>query len=114
MAIPKDILAIERPKNTIVIRTNKTEPPRYAVRSRVGCIYDHGRRVPKNGPVIGHIDVEVPILLSWDAYFDNYEKNYCIIAPSYRSISAKTNINYSNADNHRFRLDTSSSIKTLI
>ena len=58
MAIPKDILAIERPKNTIVIRTNKTEPPRYAVRSRVGCIYDHGRRVPKNGPVIGHIDVE--------------------------------------------------------
>ena len=58
MAIPKDILAIERPKNTIVIRTNKTEPPRYAVRSRLGCIYDHGRRVPKNGPIIGHIDVE--------------------------------------------------------
>ena len=41
MAIPKDILAIERPKNTIVIRTNKTEPPNYAVRSRLGCIYDH-------------------------------------------------------------------------
>ena len=58
MAIPAEILAIERPKNTIVIRTNKTEPAHYAVRSRLGCIYDHGRRIPKNGPVIGHIDTE--------------------------------------------------------
>ena len=58
MAIPAEILAIERPKNTIVIRTNKTEPAHYAVRSRLGCIYDHGRRRPKNGPVIGHIDTE--------------------------------------------------------
>ena len=41
MAIPADILSIERPKNSFVIRTNKTEPPRYAVRSRVGCKYVH-------------------------------------------------------------------------
>ena len=58
MAIPADILSIERPKNSFVIRTNKTEPPRYAVRSRIGCKYVHGRRLPQNGPVIGHIDTE--------------------------------------------------------
>ncbi|MGN1393141.1 MAG: hypothetical protein ACI4V7_03670 [Succinivibrionaceae bacterium] len=52
------IFAIERPKNTFVIRTNTKEPARYAVKSRLGCTYDHGRRLPKNGQVIGHIDVE--------------------------------------------------------
>lgn len=63
MAIPADILSIERPKNSFVIRTNKTEPPRYAVRSRVGCKYVHGRRLPQNGPVIGHIDTEARIFV---------------------------------------------------
>ena len=76
MAIPKDILAIERPKNTIVIRTNKTEPPRYAVRSRLGCIYDHGRRVPKNGPIIGHIDVEAKKYIPDDINPHSLSRNY--------------------------------------
>ena len=58
MAIPADILSIERPKNSFVIRTNKTEPPLYAVRSRVGCKYVNGRRLPQNRPVIGHIDTD--------------------------------------------------------
>lgn len=64
MAIPADILSIERPKNSFVIRTNKTEPARYAVRSRVGCKYVQGRRLPQNGPVIGHIDTEARIFCS--------------------------------------------------
>ncbi|WP_019000512.1 transposase [Succinimonas amylolytica] len=63
MAIPADILSIERPKNTFVIRTNKTEPARYAVRSRTGCKYANGRRLPQNGPVIGHIDTEARIFV---------------------------------------------------
>ena len=63
MAIPADILSIERPKNSFVIRTNKTEPARYAVRSRVGCKYVQGRRLPQNGPVIGHIDTEARIFV---------------------------------------------------
>ena len=71
MAIPAEILGIERPKNTIVIRTNKTEPAHYAVRSRLGCIYDHGRRIPKNGPVIGHIDTETKVYIPLPEIEDN-------------------------------------------
>ena len=54
MPIPEDILKVERPKNTIVIAYGKNKD-HYAVRERVGCKYVNGRRVPINGPTIGHI-----------------------------------------------------------
>ena len=54
MPIPKEILAVERPKNTVVIAYGKNKD-RYAVRERLGCSYDNGRRLPKNGSIIGHI-----------------------------------------------------------
>lgn len=54
MPIPADILAVERPKNTFVICYGKNKD-HYAVRERLGCRYDHGRRVPINGKTIGHI-----------------------------------------------------------
>ena len=75
MAIPADILSIERPKNSFVIRTNKTEPPRYAVRSRIGCKYVHGRRLPQNGPVIGHIDTEARIFVPLPAESETVSNN---------------------------------------
>ena len=54
MPIPKEILSVKRPKNTIVIVYGKNKD-RYAVRQRIGCRYDKGRNLPINGPVIGHI-----------------------------------------------------------
>lgn len=54
MPIPKEILAVARPKNTIVICYGKNKD-RYAVRKRVGCKYQAGRHLPVNGPTIGHI-----------------------------------------------------------
>ena len=54
MAIPKEILAIKRPTNTIVVRYGKNGD-RYGVRLRVGCKRINGRNVPINGPTIGHI-----------------------------------------------------------
>ena len=54
MPIPKEILAVERPKNTVVIVYGKNKD-RYAVRQRIGCKYDNGRHIPINGPTIGHI-----------------------------------------------------------
>ena len=54
MPIPKEILAVERPKNTVVVCYGKNKD-RYAVKQRIGCKYDKGRRVPVNGPTIGHI-----------------------------------------------------------
>ena len=54
MAIPKMILAVERPKNTVVIAYGR-DKNLYAVRQRVGCKYVNGRHVPVNGPTIGHI-----------------------------------------------------------
>ena len=54
MPIPQHILDVERPKNTIVTAYGKNKD-RYAVRERVGCKYDNGRRVPINGATIGHI-----------------------------------------------------------
>ena len=54
MPIPKEILAVERPKNTVVVCDGKNKD-RYAVKQRIGCKYDKGRRVPVNGPTIGHI-----------------------------------------------------------
>ncbi len=54
MPIPREILDVDRPVNTIVIAYGKNKD-RYAVRERVGCKYIDGRRVPVNGPTIGHI-----------------------------------------------------------
>ena len=54
MPIPKDILAVARPKNTFVVVYGKNKNL-YAVRERLGCIYKEGRRVPVNGRTIGHI-----------------------------------------------------------
>ena len=54
MPIPRHILNVERPKNSIVICYGKNKD-RYAVRQRVGCKYVNGRHLPENGPTIGHI-----------------------------------------------------------
>lgn len=54
MSVPKEILAVERPKNTYVVAYGKNKNL-YAVRERKGCRYDKGRRIPINGPTIGHI-----------------------------------------------------------
>ena len=54
MKVPPEILAVERPKNTVVFPYGKNKD-RYGVRTRKGCIYDKGRRKPINGEVIGHI-----------------------------------------------------------
>jgi len=54
MPIPQEILAVARPKNTVVIAYGK-DKHLYAVRSRIGCRNDNGRHLPVNGPTIGHI-----------------------------------------------------------
>ena len=51
MAIPKEILAISRPKNTRVKATGKGT---YSVIART-CVYKNGRNVPKELGTIGHI-----------------------------------------------------------
>jgi hypothetical protein len=62
MPIPQNILAVERPINTVVVSYGKNNNL-YAVRQRTGCKYVDGRRIPVNGPTIGHIvgDVYMPI-----------------------------------------------------
>jgi hypothetical protein len=54
MPIPKEILSVPRPVNTIVIMYGK-DKDRFAVRQRIGCKCVEGRNVPVNGPTIGHI-----------------------------------------------------------
>lgn len=54
MAVPTEIRAIERPKNTVVMAYGKNKD-RYAVKQRIGCRYCNGRRIPITGPTIGHI-----------------------------------------------------------
>ena len=54
MPIPKEILAVERPSNTVVQAYGKNKD-RYAVKQRVGCRRVGGRNIPVNGPTIGHI-----------------------------------------------------------
>ena len=54
MATPKDILAVKRPKNTVVVTYGK-DRNFYAVRQRVGCRRVGGRNLPVTGPTIGHI-----------------------------------------------------------
>lgn len=61
MAIPKEILRVERPVNTIVYAYGK-EKDRYAVKERIGCKRKGGKNVPVTGATIGHIvnNVYVP------------------------------------------------------
>ena len=54
MPIPKEILAVDRPTNTVVIAYGK-DKSLFAVRQRVGCRNINGRHLPVNGPTIGHI-----------------------------------------------------------
>ena len=54
MPIPKEILAVKRPSNTVVQAYGKNKD-RYAVKQRVGCRRVGGRNIPVNGPTIGHI-----------------------------------------------------------
>ena len=54
MPIPKEILDVKRPTNTVVVAYGKNKD-RYAVRKRVGCKNVNGRHIPINGPTIGHI-----------------------------------------------------------
>jgi len=54
MPIPKEILGVARPTNTVVIAYGK-DKDRYGVRQRIGCRNDNGRHLPVNGPTIGHI-----------------------------------------------------------
>ena len=54
MAVPKEILSISRPKNTIVYAYGKNKD-RYAVKQRTGCKYINGRSLPITSSTIGHI-----------------------------------------------------------
>lgn len=54
MAIPKEILAVERPKNTRVLAYGKNKD-RFSVIQRIGCKNDGGRHIPVDGLTIGHI-----------------------------------------------------------
>jgi len=54
MAIPKEILAVERPTNTVVQAYGKNKD-KYLVKVRTGCRYVNGKRYPVNGPTVGHI-----------------------------------------------------------
>ncbi len=58
MPIPKDILEVKRPKNTIVMAYGKNKD-KYAVKQRIGCKRQNGRNIPVNGPTIGHIENHV-------------------------------------------------------
>ena len=61
MAVPAEIRAVPRPKNTIVDDSGREGPKRYAVRERSYTKYvAGGNPQPHNGKVIGHIiDVRV-------------------------------------------------------
>lgn len=52
MAIPPDILAVERPKNTVVYTYGNGK---YGVKKRIGCVRKNGKNYPVNGPTCGHI-----------------------------------------------------------
>ena len=47
MPIPKEILAVERPSNTVVQAYGKNKD-RYAVKQRIGCRRVGGRNIPVN------------------------------------------------------------------
>jgi len=54
MPIPKEILAVKRPQNTVVYAYGKNKD-KYSVKERTGCKYVDGRRIPITGGTIGHI-----------------------------------------------------------
>ena len=54
MPIPKEILNVPRPVNTVVTVYGKNKD-KYGVRKRIGCKRTNGRNVPVTGPTIGHI-----------------------------------------------------------
>jgi len=54
MAIPTDILAVKRPRNTFVVAYGK-DKDLYGVRMYVGCRRVGKRNLPIKGPTIGHI-----------------------------------------------------------
>lgn len=62
MPVPAEILAVERPKNTVVYVYGKNKD-RYGVKARIGCKHKNGKNYPVNGPTVGHIidGVYVPI-----------------------------------------------------
>ncbi len=56
MAVPPEIRAVPRPKNTVVVDSGRDGPKRYSVRERRGVKYiKGGNPQPCNGRVIGHI-----------------------------------------------------------
>ena len=56
MAVPAEIRAVPRPKNTVVEDSGRNGPKRYAVRERKTEKYIRGGNPqPRNGKVIGHI-----------------------------------------------------------
>lgn len=54
MPVPQEILAVERPVNTVVVMYGKNKD-HFAVRQRIGCKNVDGRHIPVTGPTIGHI-----------------------------------------------------------
>lgn len=54
MPVPADILAVSRPKNTVVYVYGKNKD-RYGVKERVGCVRKNGKNYPVNGRTVGHI-----------------------------------------------------------
>lgn len=56
MAVPAEIRAVPRPKNTVIDDSGRDGPKRYAVRERSYSKYvAGGNPQPHNGKVIGHI-----------------------------------------------------------
>ena len=56
MAVPAEIRAVPRPKNTVVENNGRPGPKQYVVRERSGAKYvSNGNPQPHNGRVIGHI-----------------------------------------------------------
>ncbi len=74
MAIPKEVLAVERPTNTVVIAYGKNKDL-YAVRQRIGCKNVNGRHIPINGPTIGHIVDLTYVPISTDTNTDISESS---------------------------------------
>jgi len=52
--VPKEIRDVDRPVNTVVVAYGKNKD-KWAVRQRFGCKSVNGRKIPIEGPIIGHI-----------------------------------------------------------
>lgn len=56
MAVPEEIRAVPRPKNTVVVETGKPGSQQYSVKERKKPVYRSGKTPsPRNGATIGHI-----------------------------------------------------------